>query len=155
MGTRFKGTPDEVRALDTYIKLMRAADAVAARVTPSFAAAGLTMSQFGVLEAIYHLGPLCQRDLGQKILRSSGNVTQLIDNLEKRGLVRRERGAEDRRYIAVHLTESGTDLLESVLPTHVAAIAETFGVLDAGEQTELGRLCRAVGLGAPGRKEQS
>jgi MarR family 2-MHQ and catechol resistance regulon transcriptional repressor len=152
MGTRFKGTADVVRALDTYIKLMRAADAVAARVTPSFAEAGLTMSQFGVLEAIHHLGPLCQRDLGQKILRSSGNVTQLVDNLEKRGLVRRERGAEDRRYIAVHLTEAGSALLASVWPTHVAAIASVFGVLDADEQTELGRLCRAVGLGEPGRK---
>lgn len=51
-----------------------------------------------MLEALYHKGPLCKRDIAAKILKSTGNITLLIDNLEKNGLVRRERDNEDRRF---------------------------------------------------------
>ena len=84
------------RALNTYTKLMRAAESVTNRVSSSMSAADLTVSQFGVLEALHHKGPLCQRDIAAKILKSSGNITMVIDNLEKRGLVRRERDNQDR-----------------------------------------------------------
>ena len=80
------------------------------------AEAGLTESQFGVLEALLHLGPLHQRELAEKILRTNGNVTLVVDHLEKRGLVRRERGSADRRYIKVHLTDAGEDAGEGTLP---------------------------------------
>ena len=68
MGTHYRGTADEVRALDSYIKLMRAADSIAARIERLLKVQGLTISQFGVLEALYHLGPMCQRQLGTKLL---------------------------------------------------------------------------------------
>src|SRR5512137_201268 len=101
-------------ALNTYTKLMRAAESVTSRVNRSMAAFDLTISQFGVLEALYHKGPLCQRDLGAKILKSTGNITLVIDNLEKRRLVRRERDSADRRYLTVHLTATGTGLVAPV-----------------------------------------
>src|SRR5437879_1514833 len=101
MGTHHEGTRAEVRALDALVKLMRAADSVSARLAETITGAGLSESQFGVLEALYHLGPLCQREIAVKLLRSSGNITLVIDNLEARGLVRRERQQEDRRYITV------------------------------------------------------
>ena len=72
-------------------------------------AAGLTISQFGVLEALHHKGPLCQRDIAVKILKSTGNITLVIDNLEKQGLVTRERTSEDRRYLTIRLTGQGAD----------------------------------------------
>ena len=93
------------RALNTYTKLMRAAESVTGRVHRVLAAPRLTISQFGVLEALYHKGPLCQRDIAAKILKSTGNITLVIDNLEKQGLVKRERTSEDRRYLTVKLTE--------------------------------------------------
>src|SRR5437868_4309968 len=84
-------------ALDTYVKLVRATESVVARVTRPLAAVGLTEGQFGVLEMLLHLGPLSQREIGRKQFRSGGNVTVVVDNLEKRGLVHRERDRDDRR----------------------------------------------------------
>jgi MarR family 2-MHQ and catechol resistance regulon transcriptional repressor len=145
MATRYQGTPHEVRALNTFIKLTRAAESVAARLSGGLTDAGLTESQFGALEALYHLGPLHQRELGAKLLRSSGNITMVVDNLEKRGLVRRERGVADRRFITVHLTEAGRRLIARIFPRHAARIAAELAVLAPQEQEELGRLCRKLG----------
>ncbi|HET8649031.1 MAG TPA: MarR family transcriptional regulator, partial [Gemmatimonadales bacterium] len=105
----------------------------------------LTTSQFGVLEALYHLGPMHQCELAQRILKTSGNMTLVIDNLEKRGLARRERSEEDRRFIRVHLTEAGHDLIERIFPGHADAIVAELAVLTADEQRQLGQLCRRLG----------
>ena len=147
MGTHYQGGSDEVRALDAFIKLSRAADSVASRVSSSIVQSRLTESQFGVLEALYHLGSMHQCDLGKKLLRTSGNMTLVVDNLEKRGLVRREPGVEDRRYNSVHLTDAGRELIARVLPGHVYEIVREMGVLTPREQEELGRLCRKLGRG--------
>ena len=109
-------------ALDTYIKLMRAAESVTARLEPGMAAFGLTVGQFGALEALLHLGPLCQRDLGRKLLRSSGNITVVVGNLALRGLVRRSRRRDDRRFITVSLTEKGRRLISTLFPRHVSLL---------------------------------
>jgi len=144
--TRYKGTKDEVRALNAYVKLMRASESVSARIHGHLVGAGLTVSQFGVMEALYHLGPLSQRELAKKILKSSGNITMVIDNLEKRGLVKRERKAEDRRFYAVQLTIEGRRLIGSIFPRHAAKIVEEMNALTKSEQEELSRICRKVGL---------
>lgn len=146
MGTHFKGQADEVRALDSYIKLVRAAESTSTRLHRRIARNGVTETQFGVLEALFHLGPLCQRELGKKLLKTSGNITLVIDNLEKRGLVRRERDRRDRRYVTVHLTEGGETLIRRIFPRHVAAVVGEMSALTAAEQEELGRLCRKLGL---------
>ena len=114
MRKEFRGNNQETRALGTYVKLMRAAESITSRVHKHLSSVGLTVSQFGVLEAIFHLGPLSQRDLGRKILRSSGNITMVIDNLEKRSLARRRRDGKDRRFVTVHLTEEGVALMKSI-----------------------------------------
>jgi len=155
MPTRHSGTPEEKRALDAYIKLMRAAESVTQRVHRHLGAEQLTVSQFGTLEALYHLGPLCQKDLGEKLLKSGANVTVVVDNLEKRGLVRRERGAEDRRYVSVHLTDAGRSLIQKVFPRHVAGIVEELAALSAPEQESLGELCRKLGRREPGVSAQT
>lgn len=147
MGTRYTGTAEEARALDAYIKLMRSAESVSARVVALLAPAGLTVSQFGVLDALYHLGPLAQGELGRKILKSSGNITLVVDNLEKRGLVARERSMRDRRSVRVSLTRSGRDLFRRVMPGHVQAIVKEMRVLRPREQKTLSSLCKAVGTG--------
>ncbi len=150
MGTRYKGKGREVRALDAYIKLIRAAESVSSRVHARLGGHTLTPSQFGVLDALYHLGTLSQGELARKILKSSGNITMVVDNLEKRGLVLRERGREDRRYNSVKLTNTGKMLFRRILPGHVQAISEEIGALTSEEQVVLGRLCKKVGLREPG-----
>ena len=146
MSTKYRGSEKEIRALDSYIKLVRATEAVNARTSQNFLAAGLTVSQFGVLEALLHGGPLCQRDLARKILKSTGNITMVIDNLEKRQLVQRERDAEDRRFITIRLTDAGRELIDSIFPQQVSAILAEMESLTDQEQEELGRLCRKLGL---------
>jgi MarR family 2-MHQ and catechol resistance regulon transcriptional repressor len=107
----------------------------------------LTYSQFAVLETLYHLGPMTQGEISQKILKSLSNMTTVIDNLERDRLVRRERDANDRRVIRVHLTDAGSSKLEAVLPGHVAALVEEFSILSAKEQETLGELCKKLGKG--------
>ena len=134
------------RALNTYTKLMRAAESVTSRVNRPMLAADLTISQFGVLEALYHKGPLCQRDIAEKILKSTGNITMVIDNLEKRGLVRRERDCQDRRYLTVYLTDGGTSLIAKVFPAVESSIVTEMAALSQDEQELLGNLCKKLGL---------
>ena len=150
MGTRHRGSADETRALDAFIKLSRAADALGARAHTHLAEDELTVSQFGVLECIHHLGPLCQRDIGRKLLKSGGNITLVVDNLEKRGLVRRERSTENRKFVTVHLTEPGRRLVQKVFARHVKAVVREMGVLSSRDQDELARLCKRVGLAGAG-----
>lgn len=138
--------PSTYLALNTYTKLMRAAESVTARVGRVMSAADLTVSQFGVLEALYHKGPLCQRDIAAKILKSSGNMTLVIDNLEKRRLVLRERTSSDRRYLTVRLTDAGLELIGPVFAGVEAAIVREMQVLGAEEQEQLGCLCKKLGL---------
>ena len=146
MGTKYAGSEKEVRALNSYIKLVRATEAVNARTGQTFLEAGLSVSQFGVLEALFHGGSLCQRDIARKILKSTGNITMVIDNLEKRGLVQRERDSGDRRFITIHLSEEGRRLIAAIFPKQLAAIVAEMEALTDEEQDELGRLCRKLGL---------
>lgn len=137
---------ESYRALNAYTKLMRAAESVTGRVHRVLAEPKLTISQFGVLEALHHKGPLCQKDIGAKILKSSGNMTMVIDNLEKSGLVRRERDSEDRRYLTIHLTEAGIALISKVFAEVEAEIVTEMASLTGNEQELLGCLCKKLGL---------
>jgi MarR family transcriptional regulator, 2-MHQ and catechol-resistance regulon repressor len=147
MPTHYSGTPQETLALNTFIRLTRSVDSLASRLSQRGTQGDLTESQFGVLESLYHLGSMCQNQLASKILKSSGNLTMVIDNLEKRGLVHRVRDLEDRRKIQVQLTEEGRQLIAQVFPGHVASITEEMSTLTPQEQETLGSLCRKLGQG--------
>ena len=150
MPSHHRGDARETLALTTYIQLVRAAESVGSRLLPLIAGATLTESQFGVLEALYHLGPMHQCDLAERILKTSGNMTVVVRNLERRALVRRSRAAGDRRFVLVQLTASGEALIRRTFPAHAAAVARELAVLTQAEQRMLGRLCRRLGLGQAG-----
>lgn len=150
MGSHHRGPKEEVRALNAFIALSRAASSVEDRTHAVMAEEGLTESQFGVLEALYHLGPLCAADLAKKVLRSRGNLTLVIANLERDGLVGRTTREEDRRYRTVELTGKGRRLMEKSFPRHARLVAKTMGALEPGELDELRRLCRKLGKAAAG-----
>lgn len=145
MPTNFRGSEESVRALNAYINLVRASDSLLARASVHVEAEGLTMGQFGILESLLHLGPLCQKTLAEKLLRSPGNVTMIVDNLEKRGWVRRERQKNDRRMVTIHLTPEGRKLIARIFPPHVKTIVKEMGRLEPEEQETLRRLCRKLG----------
>ena len=149
MGSKHQGPREEVLALDVFIKLMRASESVADRIHRDVAASGLTISQFGVLEALLHLGPLCQKELGKKLLRSGGNITMVVRNLERRGLVKRVRSPENRRFVTVSLTEEGRRLIRRLFPVHVRAVVREMGDLSTAELERFGELCRRIGIVRP------
>ena len=145
MKPRTPTTNHQRAVLKTYTQMMRATDAVTTRMHRHLADHRLTTSQFGVLEALYHKGALCQRDIGMKILKTSGNMTTVIDNLEKRELVVREKDLADRRRMTVKLTQAGFDLINTLFPTHAAIAEQTFAVMAPGELLTLGNLLKKVG----------
>ena len=146
MGTHYEGTARERRALNAYIKLSRCTETVDARLKLRLAERGLSVPQLAVLEALLHLGPMSQRELGERMLRTGGSVTSMVDKLEQRGWVVRQRDEDDRRVVHLHLTPEGRRLIARIFPLHAAAVAETFGALTANEQRELARLCKKLGL---------
>ncbi len=124
---------------------MRAGDSLGARILRRDTLGGLTITQFAALEAIYHLGPMRQNEIGVRTLRSPGNMTLVLDNLEKAGLVTRARAPDDRRAVIVSLTAKGRRRVADVLPVHIAAIVDEMSVLTADEQRTLGELCKKLG----------
>ncbi len=142
-------------SVQAYVKLVRASRAVTARVVGRLHESDLTPNQLGVLEALLHLGPLTLRDLGRKILTSPGNLTDVIDKLERRKLVRRTICPEDRRSVRVALTEEGRMLIESVFPLHAAAIHHAMAPLSLDELAILSHLLRRLGQGAANRSRSN
>jgi MarR family 2-MHQ and catechol resistance regulon transcriptional repressor len=144
MGTRHQGPIEEINALNAFIKLQRAAESVSARVH-AVLPDGLTITQFGVLEALHHIGPLCQSELAEKLLKSGGNLTLVVDNLEKAALVRRERDPADRRFVVVRLTGKGQTFIAALFPKVVANVTREMSALSGTELSDLGRLCKKIG----------
>lgn len=142
------------QALKTYVKLMRTTTSVTDRLHRHLRGDGLTISQFGVLEALHHLGPLCQRDIGNKILKTGGNMTLVIDNLEKRDLVERVKDIQDRRYLQIHLTSQGHELVQKVFLRHAGIAEKAFALLDQEEQEQLGMLLKKLGRSVSNGPEQ-
>ena len=140
-----KNNDEQERALAAYVKLLRASESVQAEAMRSIAQEDLTPSQFAVLEALYHVGPMCLSVLAEKILKTSGNLTMVVGNLEKRGLVTRQQSTQDRRFVSAAITEKGKRLIVRIFPAHAARITELMSRLTPREQEILGELCRKLG----------
>src|SRR5258705_8177437 len=85
MPSNYQGSPIEVEALSAFINLMRASDSVATALQKDFDLNDLTTSQFAVLEALFHLGPLFQGEIAQKLLRCTGSITSVVAGLGEKG----------------------------------------------------------------------
>jgi MarR family 2-MHQ and catechol resistance regulon transcriptional repressor len=140
--------PRIVASVRAYVKLMRTARTVTARSVPRLSAAGITTRQLGVLEALLHLGPLTQRSLIDKVLTSPGNMTDVIDKLEKRGYVTRSRVETDRRNVEVGLTPEGLAFISALFPLHADDLATAMKGLSDAEIATLDTLLRRLGRAA-------
>ena len=136
-------------ALATYVRLQRAANTARADASRHLGDSGLTLTQFAVLEALYHLGPMSLTEIAAKVLTTGGNLTMVAGNLERDALVRRQRSPEDGRVQILALTPKGRSLMARAFPVHAAAIAEFMGALSAEELERLGELCRKLGKALP------
>src|SRR5215471_5853744 len=97
----------DLSAVHVWLVLWKASRAVQARADRSIAQFDMVPSDFGVLEALLHKGPLTVKQIGEMVLLTSGSMTAAVDRLEKRGLVKRGEDARDRRARVIDLTPAG------------------------------------------------
>ncbi len=140
--------PAERDALRLWVVLSRAHAAIAAHAAADVARHGLTLAEFGVLEALYHKGPMLLGEVQRSLLVSSGGVTYLVDRLAERGLVRRDRCPEDRRARYAVLTEAGEAFVREAFPCHAAAVQAAMAGLTPEEQETARTLLRKLGTTA-------
>src|SRR5690349_12525327 len=138
-------TPEEQPALHLWVVLARAFRAIEAHAAADAARHELTLAEFGILEALWHKGPLLLGELGQTILVSSGGITFLVDRLERRGLVAREECEEDRRARYAVLTREGEKLVQRIFPEHAARLQSVLAGLAPAEQRQAAELLKTLG----------
>ena len=131
-----------------WLLLWKATRAVEADAYRSVRASGWCLSDFGVLEALLHKGPLAVNALGKKVLLTSGSMTAAVDRLERRGLVERTFDPTDRRARIVRLTAAGSKLIRKVYAEHAREMQQVFSSLDLKEREALAGLLRKVGRAA-------
>jgi MarR family transcriptional regulator, 2-MHQ and catechol-resistance regulon repressor len=133
-------------ALNLWVKLARASATFSKLSSESIRSFGLTEPQFAVIECLGHLGPLKLGELSKKMLVTGGNITCVIDNLEKEKLVKRIRSKKDRRMTTVQLTEKGQKLFGDKFKIHAQHITIAASVLTDVEQNQLAGLLKKFGL---------
>lgn len=139
-----KGEKKRRRAIDAYARLQRAASLSSALVDQAVNTFGLSASQLGVLGVLAERGSLHQQELVRALGRSKAQMTSIVDILEKRGAVRRERHATDRRFMTVHLTGEGQVLLERAAPVRAQAIVTVMRGLTGEQRARIAKLCRRL-----------
>jgi MarR family 2-MHQ and catechol resistance regulon transcriptional repressor len=143
-------TEEEARALKLWVVLARAYAAVARQVEADIARHDLTTTEFGILEALHHKGPLLLGEIQRKVLVTSGGITYLVDRLVVKGLVQREPSPDDRRARYAVLTPAGRSLIGRIFPAHAAFVTSALSGLSASEQAEATVLLRTLGLAVAG-----
>ncbi|MFW5952090.1 MAG: MarR family winged helix-turn-helix transcriptional regulator [Gemmatimonadota bacterium] len=135
-------------ALKLWVVLSRAQAAIADHAEADVARHGLSLTEFGALEALYHKGPLLVGELQRKVLKSSGGITYVVDRLQEKGLVRRRPCEEDRRAIHAELTPEGRTLLDRIFPLHARSIEAAAAGLTLAEQRTATELLKRLGRSA-------
>ncbi|MDA8244929.1 MAG: MarR family transcriptional regulator [Elusimicrobia bacterium] len=145
MESRHTYSPAEELDLKMVIALLRTVKALEAGLAPCFAGWGVTSAQFGVLEFLYHKGPARISAIIAKTLSSGGNMTVVVRNLERAGLVRRRRDEEDGRAALVELTPRGEKLMSSLFPEHLVVLRKFFSRLGDREKRGVIDALKALG----------
>ncbi|MEC2075344.1 MarR family winged helix-turn-helix transcriptional regulator [Metabacillus fastidiosus] len=107
---------------------------------------GFNPTEFAVLELLFTKGPQKLQQIGSRLLLVSGNVTYVIDKLEKNEFIYREQDPKDKRSVYAKLTEKGQQYLSEIYPIHAVRIARAFSGLTAEEQEELMKLLKKAGV---------
>ena len=123
--------------LKLIISLSRTMQSINKKQTKLINEKSLTLPQFGVLELLYHKGPLCISDIIEKTLSTSGNMTVVIENLRKDGYIKKEKSGIDQRKYMISLTDKGTGIISRIFPFHLKNIGEIFSRYSVNEKEEL------------------
>jgi MarR family 2-MHQ and catechol resistance regulon transcriptional repressor len=139
-----------------FLVLWKAAHAAQAYAEKSILKLELCGSDFAVLEALLHKGPLPVNEIGKKVLLTSGSITVAVDRLETKELVERRAHGTDRRARIVHLTRQGRKLITRAYADHAADMERLASAsLSKDERKKLIQLLKKIGYEAAGALEQS
>jgi MarR family 2-MHQ and catechol resistance regulon transcriptional repressor len=141
-------TPETKAALKLWVVLSRAHASISAHAAAHAADHGLSLTEFAILEVLYHRGRMVLGEIQRRILVSSGGITFLVDRLAEKGLVVRQECPEDRRAKYVALTREGTRMIREIFPSHAQALTAAMHGLTTAEQQEAAGLLRELGLAA-------
>ena len=146
----------DTSGVHVWLVLWKASRAVEAHALRNVAGLDMGLSDFGVLEALLHKGPLSIKDLGAKVLLTSGSITTAVDRLEARGVVERFNDRQDRRSRIVRLTATGRKVIKKAFAEHKLAMEQAVSGLDLKDRAQLIELLRRLGQGAgmPLEKDQ-
>ena len=142
-------------ALKLWVVLARTYLAVSEVSSADIARHDLTPAEFGILEALYHKGPLLLGDVQKKVLVSSGGITFLVDRLAARGLVERKACPSDRRARYAALTKAGSRLMTEIFPAHAATIREAMAGIGRADQVTLTNALKMLGKAAAEQMSQA
>lgn len=148
MPERNKKHLHEELSLKLFIVMNRALEELRKRATEDVKQHGLNLSEFAVLELLYHKGPQPIQVIGKKVLLASSSITYVIDKLEKKQLITREACPKDRRVFHVTLTTEGESLIQEIFPGHRQAIAEMFANLSLEQKETAIELVKKIGIHA-------
>lgn len=123
--------------LKLVIALARAHSTLFSKLEKQLDVYNITLSEFGVLEFLYHKGPHPIQAIAEKILVTSGTITYIIDKLSRRGLVVRVKCEKDKRVYYIELTKEGSQLIAEIFPKHEAYLKALFGDLDDNKKETL------------------
>ncbi len=139
---------DRDTALKLWVVLSRAHSALTAHAEADVARHGLSLAEFGALEALFNKGSLLVGELQRKVLKSSGGMTYVLDRLEDKGYVQRRPCETDRRAVYAELTDEGQALMERIFPGHAGSIEAAEEGLTPAEQEEAIALLKKLGHAA-------
>ena len=135
---------DRAATLQLVIALGRAVKALEKGVRPHLAKHELAMTEFAVLEVLYHKGPLPLSEIRDRILVTGASTTYVVNKLEQRGLMRRRGSGEDKRVVFGEITTAGRRLMVSVFPVHVEQLRRLMAGLAASEKRTATQLLRKL-----------
>ncbi len=135
---------DQASTLRLLVAIARAFKAVDDRIKPGLAAHGLSVTEFAVLEALLHKGPLPLGELSERILVTGASTTYTVKNLEKRDLMSRKQSPLDQRVVMGDLTVAGRKLMGLVFPEHAGQLQAAMAGLSRKEKDQAADLLRKL-----------
>ncbi|MBC5636776.1 MarR family transcriptional regulator [Ornithinibacillus sp. BX22] len=137
---------NQVASLKLFVVLSRAIQAIEKQITQNVKGYGLNLTEFAVLELLYHKGEQPIQKIGQKVLLASSSITYVVDKLEEKNYLTRKACPTDRRVTFAVISESGKELMDEIFPHHAKAIRDIMGGLTVEEKKIVIDLVKRLGL---------
>ena len=132
--------------LKSMIILFKAHNALIEYIKKDIENTGFDLNEFAVFEVIYHKEKLTVNEIKEKVLVANSSLTYILDKLEKKDLIKREKSTEDQRISLVSLTNKGINKATAIFPNHYNNLKSIFNNLTKEEQEELNKALKTIGF---------